>query len=550
MNVRLLGLCLLHLTSCSSNSAEGEGEVAEGEGEVAEGEGEVAEGEGEVAEGEGEAAEGEGEVAEGEGDAAEGEGDAAEGEGEASIDCNAPLPFDVNRRSMPNVRSYHGLGFATDNTIVGWDPNSGNIEKTTRSGQSSLFVPSVDGVEQIDTAPNGDILAVQRSQLLRINADGVGQRVGGDLNGAYGVTIGPDGNAYVSGDGGVVRINLTTEETTLVVSPNVIARAHDVDFSLDSRTLYVATIQEQLWAIPLDDDLNTAGPPVEVSPGFDGWMDAVVVDECGYLWVPEYFSATLYRFNPATGDQECYTHGVTFGVDAGGWNHRALYMPRPYAGGEAVEVEVGIRAGKYARTYLGVPQQVPPPGPREVGDETCDNGVDDDGDFVADCDDTDCDGPGACGEVCDNGQDDDGDFARDCSDPDCAATPSCGPLQVSFDLGDVDNPSMVALPFSEVVENAQVGGQECLSIVVDMPTDLTARTDSNGCRSRENGADTELQLYRDGNQIDGNDDGPDGFCSLLETQLDPGSYVLCVRTLQQFGPQPLLPIRLEVSTSL
>ncbi len=60
--------------------------------------------------------------------------------------------------------------------------------------------------------------------------------------------------------------------------------------------------------------------------------------------------------------------------------------------------------------------------------EDCGNGVDDDGDGDMDCDDADCSGDPACigqPEVCDNGVDDDGDGLVDCDDPGCGAFPDC-----------------------------------------------------------------------------------------------------------------------------
>lgn len=65
-----------------------------------------------------------------------------------------------------------------------------------------------------------------------------------------------------------------------------------------------------------------------------------------------------------------------------------------------------------------------PPPPQEI----CDNGVDDDGDGLVDCDDPDCDSDPNCGtpaEICDNGVDDDGDGLVDCDDPDCDSDPNC-----------------------------------------------------------------------------------------------------------------------------
>jgi hypothetical protein len=67
-----------------------------------------------------------------------------------------------------------------------------------------------------------------------------------------------------------------------------------------------------------------------------------------------------------------------------------------------------------------------------TGGEICDNGEDDDGDTLVDCDDPDC--AAACREVCDNGEDDDGDTLVDCDDPDCAAECAGG----GFVRGDAD----------------------------------------------------------------------------------------------------------------
>ncbi|WP_020539173.1 M43 family zinc metalloprotease [Lewinella cohaerens] len=53
--------------------------------------------------------------------------------------------------------------------------------------------------------------------------------------------------------------------------------------------------------------------------------------------------------------------------------------------------------------------------------EDCTNGIDDDGDGLADCEDPDCD----CEEICDNGTDDDGDGLIDCDDPDLADDCCC-----------------------------------------------------------------------------------------------------------------------------
>lgn len=60
--------------------------------------------------------------------------------------------------------------------------------------------------------------------------------------------------------------------------------------------------------------------------------------------------------------------------------------------------------------------------------EMCGNGIDDNGDTLKDCEDPLCHGKDpACGEVCGDGQDNDGDNLVDCKDPDCAdVIPPCG----------------------------------------------------------------------------------------------------------------------------
>lgn len=61
--------------------------------------------------------------------------------------------------------------------------------------------------------------------------------------------------------------------------------------------------------------------------------------------------------------------------------------------------------------------------------EICDNGVDDNADGKADCEDSECTGDPACPEVCADGVDNNGDGLVDCDDPQCRdnpAHPECG----------------------------------------------------------------------------------------------------------------------------
>lgn len=66
--------------------------------------------------------------------------------------------------------------------------------------------------------------------------------------------------------------------------------------------------------------------------------------------------------------------------------------------------------------------------------EICDDGIDNDGDGYADCDDAVCYRAETCArpEHCSNGLDDDLDGAWDCEDPDCAYGPSCTYVDLEF----------------------------------------------------------------------------------------------------------------------
>jgi len=73
--------------------------------------------------------------------------------------------------------------------------------------------------------------------------------------------------------------------------------------------------------------------------------------------------------------------------------------------------------------------------------EICDDGIDNDGDGLTDCDDPDCDSDTACqpvAEVCDDGIDNDGDGLTDCDDPDCDSDTACQPVAEICDDG-IDN---------------------------------------------------------------------------------------------------------------
>jgi len=108
------------------------------------------------------------------------------------------------------------------------------------------------------------------------------------------------------------------------------------------------------------------------------------------------------------------------------------------------------------------------------GPEFCTNGVDDDGDTLADCDDPDCSAAPTCqAENCTNGVDDNADGLADCDDPDCSAEPTCqvenctnGVDDNADGLADCDDPDCSAEPTCQV-ETCDSGVDDDLDGLVD-----------------------------------------------------------------------------------
>ncbi len=73
----------------------------------------------------------------------------------------------------------------------------------------------------------------------------------------------------------------------------------------------------------------------------------------------------------------------------------------------------------------------------------CTDGIDNDGDGLVDCSDSDCTADPACQPVpvenCTDGIDNDGDGLVDCSDSDCTADPACQPVPVENCTDGIDN---------------------------------------------------------------------------------------------------------------
>ena len=273
------------------------------------------------------------------------------------IDCDLAPTMVVSTALIPNARGYHGLAITPDGLIIGSD-NSSLIASTYR-GDTSVFIPGADIGEQMDWLPDGDIAFVGNSALLRLGLKGTSEVIQ-STSGAYGVTIGPDDMAYVVGWNGLTRIDPITgaQENLFVV--NGANALHSMGFSPDGSRAYIGTVGDgRIYYVDFDGAMDpTTGLEIFAyaeSSGGAAWHDAVAVDACGNLYVPDYNSSNMWRVTPA-GDAEHfwvaaqfndYGHGAVWGTGEHGWKSDALYVPQPYNQNTVTEVVVGVPSNKY-----------------------------------------------------------------------------------------------------------------------------------------------------------------------------------------------------------
>jgi hypothetical protein len=116
----------------------------------------------------------------------------------------------------------------------------------------------------------------------------------------------------------------------------------------------------------LDESLNATSAPQAFATNLgDGWQDGVAVDACGYIYVPEFWSRTLYRVAPDgshqvylswANNQSQYGHGVQWGTGNGGWREDALYLPMPYGNNRVKEIIVGTPSRMWLGDVINAPE--------------------------------------------------------------------------------------------------------------------------------------------------------------------------------------------------
>lgn len=282
-------------------------------------------------------------------------------------DCDELVQPYESETELIAPRGYHDVWFDEDGHILGWDGNS--ILSVTYDDMVSVFLPGVSsGVQGMDGLENGDLLFVNfNSELRRVTPELQQTTVATGLNGAYGMTVGPDQMAYVCTSSEVVRVDPETgdQASWLILPGNQTPRA--IVFNLDSTGAYMSTLLEPgspVYFVEVDENLDPTGDAVTYATGVgQGYHDGLGIDACGNLYVPDYSTRGLYRvdtegvvttlYTQASAGANHYGHGLDWGSGIDGWNHKAMYLPQPYDGNTVLEVVLGVPSGSYVRTWRG-----------------------------------------------------------------------------------------------------------------------------------------------------------------------------------------------------
>ena len=264
------------------------------------------------------------------------------------VDC-ADLPEMGNVREVDGARGYHDVAFDSDGNILGSDNSS--LKKTTYEGDSSVWVPNMGYVEQMDWLPDGDLVVSEGTtgQLVRVSPEGARSTLTSDLW-AYEVMVAPDGNIYTANNGSVVRVDPETGDKEVLL-PGVSGGARVLAFDLDYSRMFIGTLSGiRLYVVDVDENLEPSGK-VEVfgvGPG-KSYHDGLALDVCGNIYVAVYADRSLYRVTPDgevslywDASPSNYGHGLKWGTGSSGWREDALYMPLPYGNNKVIEVVIGV----------------------------------------------------------------------------------------------------------------------------------------------------------------------------------------------------------------
>lgn len=288
------------------------------------------------------------------------------------VDCATVPDSPISSQILDGARGYHDMLINDQGEMIGADI-AGTLIKATYTGQTDVFLPSTGTGEQMEWLDSGEFAFVSETgSLQRITTAGSITNIASDIF-PYAVVLGLDGQLYTTTDY-TARDNQLSKVDPMSGSKQILMEwnpqgdtAHGIGFSIDGRRLYIGTIGDgTVYYLDFDQDMNIVGglevfaENVSQSGPMGGWHDAVGVDACGNVYIPDYRSSNLYRISPEgevltyfrPNSADDYPHAVLWGSGQHGWRDDALYVPLPYNNNQVMEIVIGVPSREFSGTVL------------------------------------------------------------------------------------------------------------------------------------------------------------------------------------------------------
>jgi DNA-binding beta-propeller fold protein YncE len=170
-----------------------------------------------------------------------------------------------------------------------------------------------------------------------------------------------DGSWLVSDDG-TDKIYRVRDGGNVEVWSSAVAYPNGLALSLDERTLYVAQIfsalgpvvyDNRVWAIPLTETFDPAGPPKLLARTGNG-VDGLAVDEKGFLYVADNQGGKIWRVDPRSGASVIVAEGMSnvasLAFGEGAFDPYSIYATTTERGGGTIwRVRVGVKGARLHR---------------------------------------------------------------------------------------------------------------------------------------------------------------------------------------------------------
>ncbi|UCC71594.1 MAG: SMP-30/gluconolactonase/LRE family protein [Gemmatimonadota bacterium] len=215
-------------------------------------------------------------------------------------------------------------------------------------GERDILMADFGPTNRFNHGPNDDGI------VWRITPDGEKTRVvDGGIGDPNFVLVRADGSFLVSDDA-TDEIFLVDPQGRLTLFTDAIGHPNGLALSVDGTTLYVAqifgslrplTIDDRVWALPLEDGQPAALPEVIARLGEGAANDGLALDELGRVYVAANGTGQIWRIDPATRETVLIAEGMpgvaSLAFGAGEFDGQAIYATSTRTG-RVWEVKVGV----------------------------------------------------------------------------------------------------------------------------------------------------------------------------------------------------------------